>query len=55
MKKDKNTAIVIGTFWVFMPPEEIATTLPVDEDEIKRECIEHFANESIRMGLVDRK
>ena len=54
--KDKNTATVIGTFWDMGRDEEgYITSDPFNEGKNKDNLIEYFANESIRMGLVDRK
>ena len=54
-RKDKNTATVIGTFWDMGRDEEYITSDPTYESKIKDNLIEHIANESIRMGLIDRK
>ena len=54
-EKQLNTATVIGTFWDMGKDEEYITSDPTYENKIKDTLMEYIANESIRMGLVDRK
>lgn len=55
-EKQLNRATVIGTFWDMGSDEEgYITSDPTYENKIKDILIEYIANESVRMGLVNRK
>ncbi len=52
MENPKNKATVICEFWFINPNNDnVASTEPLDENDVKEKYIEHLAEQSIRMGL----